>query len=88
MGTDNFGCLNSSFALFLLCKETAKTKNYGVHTLTAETPPSPNTSQDAFKWTTLSPSKRTYFMNDPQQYHFLIFKQKCICLALYMFYCA
>ena len=37
----NFGCLNCSFALFLLCNEIAK-KNYGIHKLTAETPPSPN----------------------------------------------
>ena len=36
MGMDNFGCLNSSFVLFLLCKEPAK-KSYVLRTLTAET---------------------------------------------------
>ena len=84
MGMDNSGCLNSSYALFLLCNEPAK-KNYGVRTLTAETPPSPQYEPVDFSWTTLPSSKRTYFMDDPQQDHFLIIKQKCICFVLYLF---
>ena len=63
-------------------------ENYGAHTLTAETPPSPNTSQYAFRWTILSNTGRTYFMDDPQQDDFLIFKQNCIYFVLYMFYFA
>ena len=62
--------------------------NYCIYTLTAETPPCPNTSQYTFRWTILSPSERTYFMDDAQQDHFLIFKQMCICFVLHMFYFA
>ena len=54
--------------------------------LKLELPPPPNTSQYTFSWTTLTPSERTCFMDDPQQDHFLIFKQKCIFFVPYMFY--
>ena len=37
--------------------------NNGVLTLTAQPPP--NTSQNAFSWSTPAPSDRTYFMDDP-----------------------
>ena len=42
-------------------------KNYGVRTLTVEAYPlHPHTSQQGFSWTTtLPPSERTYFMDDP-----------------------
>ena len=40
-------------------------KNYGVRRLTVETPPTPNTSQCVFSWTTLPLPERTYFMDDP-----------------------
>ena len=74
MVMDNIGCLNSSFAC--------------VRTLTADFPPSRPYEQYGFSWTTLLPSEFRYFMDDPQQDHFLIFKQKCIRFVLYMFYFA
>ena len=75
MGIDNFGSLIWIADLFYFYFVTKlRKKNYGVRTLTAETPPPPNTSQNVFSWTALSQSECTYFMDDPQQDHFLIFK--------------
>ena len=36
LGIDDFGCLNSSLALFLLCNEPAKIKKIGARTVIAD----------------------------------------------------
>ena len=51
-------------------------------------PPLLNKSQTLLAEPRFPPSERTFFMDDPQQAHFLIFKQKCIYLVLHMFYFA
>ena len=55
------------FILFLFCNQPAKNV-YSTLMFTAELPLlSSHTNHYAFSWTTLSPSERTYFMDDPFQ---------------------
>ena len=63
---DNFGCLNSSLSLFYFYFATnLRKKIYVVHTLTAESPPSPLRASTLLARPPLPLFERTYFIDDP-----------------------
>ena len=63
---DNFDYLNTSLSLFSFYFVTnLRKKNYGVRTLTAQSPAPPIRASTFVAGPPLSPSKRSYYMDDP-----------------------